>query len=251
MRQYVKLGCQMVDLKDAQLVVADGTAELEYDPKIYESTTTKDIVFLVAEDHEADQQMLKLADDTEKDVRRFKKPATPSILRETLFPGHSKVIQSSVSSSNGDVSEPVNSPEQIDAQGRVIPLDQDRPTGQKVARFDQKSLDRTNSSRHSSRWKPHNIPVEEAVASLSLGDYFSARRNNRLARTPSSSGSAQLSAHSELSSPDPSLSAEMTSGHKEIKEAPRKIKVLIVEDNMINRKILVKILASKLVSLTT
>ncbi len=73
-RQYIKLGCEMVDIQQAELIVADGTVELAFNPDLLNESQTKDIVFLVKDDHEADERMLSLEKRKNKKVRRFKKP---------------------------------------------------------------------------------------------------------------------------------------------------------------------------------
>ena len=130
-------------------------------------------------------------------------------------------------------------------------------------------------ARLSQLWKPKNMAVEDAVACLSLGDYANSHRRTSLTRTPSlasgSSYQASSNASSEPGTPkagseaDPTeladRDADFDEPRQKIREAQReafepeeeepeleKLKVLVVEDNRINRKILVKILTLKAVS---
>ena len=124
--------------------------------------------------------------------------------------------------------------------------------------------------------------MEEAIANLCLGDYFSSCKKWMLKRSPSrgsetssisyrdkdssvgdEDGTPATSYEEHMSAPlaVPDLEsgvgadvgieqqrAEMVlQDDKEEEEV--KVKVLVVEDNMINRKIMVKILSTKLVSI--
>ena len=134
----------------------------------------------------------------------------------------------------------------------------------------------------SGNWKPKGMCMEEAIANLCLGDYFSSCKKWMLKRSPSrgsetssisyrdkdssvgdEDGTPATSYEEHMSAPlaVPDLEsgvgadvgieqqrAEMVlQDDKEEEEV--KVKVLVVEDNMINRKIMVKILSTKLVSI--
>jgi hypothetical protein len=129
-------------------------------------------------------------------------------------------------------------------------------------------------------WKPKGMCMEEAIANLCLGDYFSSCKRWMLKRTPSRGSETSSIAHSQKESSvgdddgtpatsyEEHLSAppgvpDYNDGHKDVgieqqaselvlqeeEKEEVKVKVLVVEDNMINRKIMVKILSTKLVSL--
>lgn len=317
--QFKKLGCHVVSHKEAELVIADGSIEesAEEGCEFVKSTSAKDIVYLVNHEHEANPDVVTLQRQGRKLVRRFRKPITPSILRESLFPGQSKVIQSTLTGAGGNSQSSISSPEQVDEHGHSqMELDgHGRP--RLKAHFSDIPLRRaagharsasgsigdgaTPSSsivpvtsptpdnvstcyivqRLASLWKPRNMDIEEAVASLSLGDYFSShRRNSTLARTPSNASSApstpsmtsneydimspmdstgrrsgkRVSLPSETDTDDQRTDTleqqpDRAEEHHDAPEPDVPVKVLVVEDNMVNRKILVRILSSKLVSL--
>jgi hypothetical protein len=128
--------------------------------------------------------------------------------------------------------------------------------------------------------------MEEAIANLCLGDYFSSCKRWMLKRTPSRGSETSSVTHSlrdssiaddegtpgtsydeHMSAPLdvplhddeegrlPAKNADLGIEHQEaelvLQEEEKeevKVKVLVVEDNMINRKIMVKILSTKLVS---
>ncbi|ORY25636.1 hypothetical protein BCR39DRAFT_600069 [Naematelia encephala] len=262
-RQYKKLGCQIVPLEEAELVIADGwLEEQEQGREMLEQSRTDDIVFLVTPDHEASQSIVDLEQSLNKAVRRFRKPATPSILREALFPNHSDSITAEILQASGVKHMSINLPDEMDQHGQEITHD-----AKPRAKFDEATLSKANNPTSSflqrgfgTIWKPKGMPVEDAVACLCLGDYFSSRR-----RGPSGSGGGTpaSSAHEHESTDDTpnAIGSEfsgLTSPHDttyltpssesepEPEPEPEMIKVLVVEDNMVNRKILVKILSTKL-----
>lgn len=278
---FVKLGCHMVSLEEAEVVVLDGRME-EAGPSAGERSlhhwldriSARDIVILVSEDHEADPEVLALERDLGKRIRRYRKPITPTILREILFPNHADQVTAQISTEQGTVEEPINSPDKIDAHGNGMNTNGPSKSG---IRFDEDTIHVKRPCRLKSAisgfgqlWKPKGMEVEEAVASLCLGDYFSSRRKASLARTLSNGSassrgksstttptlvSGEFSDLTSVSTPATSTSAQMEGtpnsfddgDYVTIVEAePEHIKVMVVEDNMINRKILVKILSTKL-----
>jgi hypothetical protein len=260
-RQFEKLGCSIVPIEEAELVVADGVIEqYEAGKAILENSNTDDVVFVVPEEHEADPEVIELERRLGKNVRRFRKPTTPSILREALFPGHSQVIASETSTPTGKVTEDVNAPDQVDAHGKIIrhgshASKSAASRGHSKASWGagthqswssvqspQSPLPRATPSPRSVENRPFRtgMDVEDAVASLSLGDYFSSRRVTH-AHTPKGSPSG---AGPVVKTPGTDGGG---SGTAMPVAAQERITVMVVEDNTINRKILVKILSNKLV----
>jgi len=265
---FVKMGCHIASLEDAEVVVLDGRME-EAGPEAGERSLYhwldkiggRDIVILVAEDHEAHPDVLARERECGKQIRRYRKPITPTILREILFPDHSLQITAKIETAGGgSYDEPVNSPEKVDAHGNELKAG---------LRFDESTIDVQRPCRLSaamtgisSLWKPKGMPVEEAVASLCLGDYFSSRRKGTRSNSNSSVHSRDKSFEStptlvsgEFSDVNstPAMSMNTPSDDRdemdfdpEPEPEPENIKVMVVEDNMINRKILVKILSTKL-----
>ena len=313
-RQYSKLGCDIVNPKVADLIIANGRMEeVEDGTELLNETPSRDIVYLVDREHDAHPDVLALERTLGKSVRRFRKPATPSILRETLFPGHSKAILAEIPTKDGVTQSSINSPDRIDSHGRASISNSltgiataaaaERPK----THFSDAALQRPAShngkptpealvaseietgkanscpivARLAAFWKPRNMDVEDAVACLSLGDYMSSRRTRMSLARESSNGSSDATSTPTLGSHDyeigtassttPGLSetdptddemdgeqdedevdekvmAENEEMEPGVRSEPEPVKVLVVEDNMVNRKILVKILSSKLVS---
>lgn len=277
---FVKLGCHVTSLDDAEVVVLDGRLE-EAGPSLNERSlyywldkiAAEDIVILVTADHEAHPEVLRREREFGKKIRRYRKPVTPTILREILFPNHAhRIVAEIPTSDGGSVERSINSPDKIDAHGNELNANgQPKGPGNNI-HFDDSAIPvkrpckiTTAISGFSALWKPKGMPVEEAVASLCLGDYFSSRRKTSLARTPSNTSSQHSRDKSFASTPTlvsaefpysdqtstPALSAttpldDQNDIDLEAEPEPENIKVMVVEDNMINRKILVKILASKL-----
>lgn len=300
--QYSKLGCELVDKDQADLVVLNGRVEETVEGvDIIKGIRAKDVVFLVGVEHEAHSDVLRVEQESGKTIRRFRKPATPSILRESLFPGQSKALVAETSSNHGGTKRAsINSPEQVNEHGRTASISNtlvgssvsgDKPRthfAAPVVVSDQLEIDKPATStppyfcpiidRFASLWKPRKMDVEEAVACLSLGDYFSSRKRSSLHRVPSNASSSnapttptldshELDSTSRLGTPqmgsdvDPAdvrgsmdleSPMELPGGKEEVEEVEEEpeelVKVMVVEDNMVNRKILVKILSSKLVS---
>jgi CheY-like chemotaxis protein len=274
---FDKLGCHLVSIEEAEVVVLDGRME-EAAPSAGERSLYHwldkiggtDIVVLVAEDHEAHPDVLSRSRQLGKQIRRYRKPITPTILREILFPNHASRVTARIDTPQGSFDQAINSPDQIDAHGNELNTN---GTPKANIRFDESTIEVKRPCRLSSAisglsslWKPKGMPVEEAVASLCLGDYFSSRRKASLARTISNTSSQSrdksLASTPTLESFDPDVTStpatsfttqmdtpsEERDYSMEIQETvePEHIKVMVVEDNMINRKILVKILSTKL-----
>ena len=298
--QYTKLGCELVDREHADLAILHGHVEETLEGVgILQDTSANDIVFLVGAEHDAHPDVLLQEQQSGKTVRRFRKPATPSILRETLFPGQSKAILAEVPSKYGVRKTSINAPEQVSSHGRtastgtLVGSDKDLKPRPHFADDDLPKLVLQKGSagpstpmetasgtwakaacpivsRLASLWKPpRNMDVEEAVACLSLGDYFGSRRRGSLRRVPSNATSdaastptiGSLDTDMTPSFDTPQLGSD-GSQMKDVEETPMTeleeqeieppeeiVKVLVVEDNVVNRKILVRILSSKLVCL--
>ena len=271
---FVKLGCHVTTLEEAEVVILDGRME-EASPSSGELSLynwldkieAEDIVILVNTDHEADPKVLSREHELGKKIRRYRKPITPTILREILFPGHARRVTAEITTRQGTFQQAINSPDTIDAHGNKnkksgIQFDDSAITVKRPGAM-SKAI-----SGFSSYWKPKGMAVEEAVASLCLGDYFSSRRTSTLARTVSntssgrsrdksqssfvstptlvSAGSFDLTSTSAMSATTPLTDQDDTDMEQRAEAEPENIKVMVVEDNMINRKILVKILSSKL-----
>ena len=278
---FIKMGCHIATLEDAELVVLDGRME-EAAPESGERSLHhwldkiggKDIVILVAEDHEAHPEVLAREREFGKQIRRYRKPITPTILREILFPDHARQITAQIKTPEGTFDEPVNSPDRIDAHGNEI---NSNGTPKAGLRFDESTIEVKRPCRLSSAitgisqlWKPKGMPVEEAVASLCLGDYFSSRRKASLARSTSNTSDQSrersfgstptlvsgdfsdtnstpaMSMTTQMDTPSDGIYGVENEFDLEPAPEPENIKVMVVEDNMINRKILVKILSTKL-----
>jgi len=232
-------------------VVEGRHEETELGVDLIQKAKAVEIVFLVSNDHEANPMVTKLERKLGKRIRRFRKPATPSILRESLFPGQSKAIRSEVPTAKGTRRISISSPDEVNEHGNV---------SMPKTHFDEESMrsppgrPRGLMSGLSQLWKPNGQTVEDAVASLCLGDYFSSRLRTSLVRTPSNASSIQGSSNeaatpisqSEEAIDTPPTESQPDSSATEAEPEP--IKVLVVEDNKINRKILVKILSTKIAS---
>ncbi|KAL7423038.1 hypothetical protein Q5752_002337 [Cryptotrichosporon argae] len=256
-RQYTKLGCTLVDVEQAELVVADGSLQQEVGAvrallEVVPNGTN--VVFLTAEDPDVPAELAELVELVRKRdlcVRQFKKPATPSHLRESLYPGQARTL------ARAGHGEAVSTP----SEGRRTHF-APAPVGERNGNGNGGEAAHTPSSAGAS-WRPKGVCVEEAVASLCLGDYFSSRRKpsqstHGLARTLSNGSSTRdgtRDSASYASTPTRSVGTPGTddadfddaeADHADDRPRPEQVKVLVVEDNMINRKILVKILSSKL-----
>jgi signal transduction histidine kinase len=273
---FVKMGCHLVSVEDAEVVVLDGRMEEAAPDKgehsLYhwlDKIGGKDIVILVAEDHEAHPDVLARERECRKQIRRYRKPITPTILREILFPDHSRQVTAKIpTTEGGSYEQPINSPDKIDAHGNEMKSSGSTKSG---LRFDESTIEVKRPCRLSSAitgisqlWKPKGMAVEEAVASLCLGDYFSSRRKGSLSRTTSNTSSherdksidstptlvsgefSDINSTPAMSMNTPSDDHGEMEYESEPETEPENIKVMVVEDNMINRKILVKILSTKL-----
>lgn len=241
-KQYRDLGCDIVDVEDAELVVADCGLE-EHPTGLMElaQVDAPEVVILAAT-HEDEYNVVASMTTPNRRVRRVMKPVTPTIIRQTL-------------------STPVSSAPPTPGDGTEI-----RPRLR--THFDSAALARPGGNPQTPTgamsWKPKGVCVEEAVASLCLGDYFSSRQ--RLYRASSGSSSNPLDTSSDTDgvrtdTPSNFTASDIDSRYTaqsstpvttpdedprevvvEKKPVPAKTQVLVVEDNIINRKILVKIL---------
>ncbi|WWC62667.1 uncharacterized protein I303_105264 [Kwoniella dejecticola CBS 10117] len=324
-RQYAKLGCEIVtDIQQAQLVIACG--KVEEDAEVFEreisgkTLNTHDIVFLIADDHQASPQVLELEKQRGYEVRRFKRPTKPSILRETLFPNHSVRLQelADADDENGDHTTvrppprkgkgaemetlkdqqtgPINTPHLMSPDGRDIgePFEENGDKGKlqqgdmsrqsRDAKLRDKNIGGTDSylGRNKNTVGPQNparkvdyaigpldsrADIEDMVADLSLGMDPSVKPKQQKTPIRTREGECDSELPDAVSTEDAkeiengSLDPESQINSKSVSNAkaePKvkvkdkdKIKVLVVEDNKINRTILVKILSGKLPSFNT
>jgi CheY-like chemotaxis protein len=268
-RQYTQLGCEIVSIPDAELIIANGDVEeTETGKLLMEGARTDEIIFLVQPGHEPNPDVLDEAKRYSRNVRRIPKPVTPSVIRQTLgrhrahvgFPTspvqrHRDGPRSSISSTPEPSSKEAPTPGTPNLSA---------PSTVKVVKDEDYFRKRPGLfGGFSQLWKPKGMCPEEAIACLSLGDYFSSRRRGTLHRTPSTGSSGRNSSIGDDSSTpatshsglfdlprDNGFSTPVTPNETEPEPTPEppRIKVLVVEDNMINRKILVRILSTKLVS---
>ena len=235
MRQYRKLGCEIVPIEEAELVVMDGQQEeSKLGAENMQKIKTEDIVLLIKQGHEADPSITQLEHQLGRKVRRFRKPVTPSILRESLFPDHARDIKVEIHDANASLESTISTPDHCDAHGDSSKVESKSPSGHNESQNHTGRPTRSKSSL-SQVWKPKGMLVEDAVACLSLGDYFPSHPIPSLLRS-SSPPSAESPSHTPLT----------PAGAK-----PVVTNVLVVEDNMINRKILVKILSASTVHSTS
>ncbi|WVW84762.1 hypothetical protein I302_106797 [Kwoniella bestiolae CBS 10118] len=315
-RQYAKIGCEIVtNAEDAQLVVAFGGIEenREQAEELFQRAHTQDIVFLITNEHSAHEDVLELEKEMNLQVRRFKRPMNPSILRETLFPNHSERLRNMFDEENDGEkvqvdSGAINTPHLMSPEGN----DQGRPSDQRKKHASPVSGDLNSFGRpdwsfppgdHSAKKdtqyaskggsgnrNPSNMKLEEAMASLSTGEYFPSvspkqkyKQELELAQSPVEHGdndttpktedtepnrrhpvtTEQASEREASSFPDTaSTSITSDSGPSSVNvplsgrngtgdgksEAKANVKVLVVEDNKINRTLLVKLLQKQIVS---
>lgn len=248
-RQYAKIGCEIVPVDEADLVIADGS--LEDTPSglgQLARLTAPEVVILAGVDDEALPPAAEMS-SPERRIRRLLKPVTPALIRDTL-------ARTPVASTPTDATP---NPAEPRLRAHFADVDTTEPHTPGSS---------NSNSGPAMAWKPRGVCVEEAVASLCLGDYFSSR--NRLSRASSngSSGMASgplLDTTSSIESRGPtetegspwlrSSTSPVTTPSDEALDLvtpppatpePHHTKVLVVEDNVINRKILVKILSAAL-----
>lgn len=222
-RTYRKLGHSVVaDPKDADLVVVEGTLALTPEGMAMLSAMPADLVLFVGEDAApfANTIAMLSQDPPGRTVRVLKEPLTPAALAHSAASAAAELT-------------PV--PEIVTEDG----------------------------------WRPKN--VAESIAALCLGDYFSSRRSARPPPPTASSSSVPSSARTSASSTSGTAATPPSppSSHSSPSPATRYLipeysplfegdedpalpppaevtSVLVVEDNVINRKILVKILRQAL-----
>jgi hypothetical protein len=84
-RQYALMGCEIVSVPDADLIIADGEVEeMDTGKSLMEGATTDEIVFLTLPGHDPHIQVVEAAARYGKKVKRIAKPVTPSVVRKTL-----------------------------------------------------------------------------------------------------------------------------------------------------------------------
>ena len=192
-RQIAKLGAQNVLPSQAELVIANGHIEESAirGRALIDSTSAAEIVFCVSQSHEPHARSTELF--AGKSVRRLKKPITPSLLREVLFSDRADLDYPSVKLRSSFVSPDTSSP---DGEGaKVVRCGEARAESQ--VRFES-SPSATNTTQDAegaarcpvvaglySAWKPKNVPAEDAIACLSLGNYINSRLLSTPSRTPS------------------------------------------------------------------
>ena len=267
-RQFAILGAQVVPASEAELIVANGHMEESAirGRALASSTPASSFVFYVADGHEPHPEVVDLLGN--RSVRRFQKPVTPSLIREALFPGQTKLQNTMAKTSRpplarSEASSNSLGDKEVVQPGKTIPESKLKAHFEPGASFQQPPIDAKGTTncpivaKLCSFWKPKNLPVEDAVACLSLGDYINSHRRNTLVRTPSlGSSNAPSSTGSLPETPRPGSEADpdevemydASPDEVDLAHEPETVKVLVVEDNRINRKILVKLLSSKAVS---
>lgn len=213
-RQYALLGAEICSLAEAELVVANGDAEKDL--------PAEEVIFLVAPDHLPPATLARSSK-----YRWIAKPVTPSVLRQSLRPR-----------------DPPHASPSLDRRSSTVGIHTRNPSVEERPKVE------STTSTLARAWKPNTMLPEEAIACLSLGDYVSSRRR-AIPRTPSMSslGMSQEGETTPATSASGFLDTPLSKETETESEAPyQPMKVLVVEDNMINRKILVRILSTKLVS---
>ncbi|WRT67849.1 uncharacterized protein IL334_004823 [Kwoniella shivajii] len=273
-RQYTKLGCISTDVSKAELVVAFGEVEENYREAkdLLEECETDDIVFLISDNHLADQSVIVLEKKLNKKVRRFKRPTNPSILRETLFPNHSKRLKEMFEQeTDADTdADSINTPHLMSPEGDD--MGKPGPDGRSPSFFRQMLAPGAGSDASSSRSSKNSsqshtsLNLTNAIAALALGDRLA--HNSSSSRQGESNGSENSTPlgntpreeaenpFSPTEHPKSATTTTTTSSSSSAVQSPTnqyiprqpmdKVKVLVVEDNKINRTILVKILKTNL-----
>ncbi|GMK57489.1 hypothetical protein CspeluHIS016_0403230 [Cutaneotrichosporon spelunceum] len=260
-RQYTSLGCDVVPVADADLVIMDGGFESDdMAPSVLAAISASEVVVFEAEDDKP--ALVSLPPEVR--LRRLRKPATPSALRLTLARTPTRVC---TESNSNDAASGRSRPLRLHFDSDSISRSEKSSQPDKEEKVGNKSSVSKASKGLSAifGWKSRGMCVEEAVASLCLGDYFSSRGRPRLPSGASTGSSGSFPATSSedaatdpLGSPgaasvlsSPWLGTESTPLTTPSDDAPaiappaptpHPMTVLVVEDNMVNRKILVRIL---------
>jgi hypothetical protein len=182
-RQYALLGCEIVSVPDADLIIADGEVEeMDTGKLLMEGATTDEIIFLTLPGHDPHIQVVEAAARYGKKVKRIAKPVTPSVVRKTLALHRTHVALSAAVDHN--THDPDSSPDSSTLDSLAKEKDTWPSTstlglagadnGAQVKNKDESRPDLIGSI--SSLWKPKEMCAEDAIACLSLGDYFSSRR---------------------------------------------------------------------------
>jgi CheY-like chemotaxis protein len=266
-RQYAGLGCDIVPAAEADLIIMDGGFETDdIAPSVLSAIKASEVVVFETDGDKPGP--ITLPSTTE--LRRLHKPVTPSLIRSTLS---RTPPRASLESNNTDSAVGRPRPLRLHFDSESIARSEksfSQPDKEEKAVTTPKTVCKTTKGLSTLfGWKSRGMCVEEAVASLCLGDYFSSRGRPRLpsgASTGSSGSSFPATSPSEdtlgdtdpLASPglgstpsSPWLGTESTPVTTPSDEAPvtvppaptpHPMTVLVVEDNMVNRKILVRIL---------
>ncbi|KAK8858668.1 hypothetical protein IAR55_002897 [Kwoniella newhampshirensis] len=272
-RQYEKLGCDVTSVQEAELVVANGAVEEneEEGRDMLHLATTDDIVYLVAEEHEANSSVVQLSSELNKYVRRYRKPATPSVLRESLFENHSSRLRKHFGNGANHHSQSINTPDSLDRHGKVKDRRQSQEerkandTGKDFDTMTPYSSDDFPSRHPLSDQSPSVIPksisvtLEDKVTTLRIDDYFTSkplRQKSSAMSSGATSSNESAAIVSVLTQEDrtpganggsqSSQSSNTDAGSEADDAIDPEVNVLVVEDNVINRKILVRLLTSKM-----
>ena len=206
-----RLGTEVVDLNDAEIVIANGTLEEQKEGLELLSRHRK-IVYLVFADHSPLPEIVDLQEKLHIDVRRLKKPVTSWTTREALR-NQTNSLDTLQNTSTGTSAPNSSTTRAIDCRTRD-PWD-----------------------------RSPQADTDDVIASLALGEAPDGHsrstdaRVGQLSRQPSSAPPA--SGLPGKDDPVPVNNTPLT--------APSTldaVNILVVEDNLLNRKILVKLLQS-------
>ena len=258
-RQYDKLGCELTtDLQAADLVVVDGRQQ--DDDAAFADTLarirTNDIVILVDDAYCApSQSAIAPEEHNGKKIRCLRKPITPALLQESLSPGSTSVGAVPQPGRLNSVSASKDEPNVLQAAEPTQDEGPWRHDHMPPRRSSFSGGEQVVRGMSDTSWVPPGSSLADAVATLSLGN-LPARR-----RRPSSSSPPSNTQPPVLETPLPSVSVfdfgsnetGLTSPEPRAEPARRAgtagtgvvVTVLVVEDNLINRKILVKLLAKE------
>lgn len=278
-RQYTSLGCDIVPAKEADLIVMDGGYETDLTaPSVLAGINASEVVVFETEGDTQVTAPIPLPSTTR--LRRLHKPITPTLIRATLSRTAARLATNDEGAGTpGDSISGRRRPLKLHFDSESIARSEqssqpDKDADKAVALPTPKSAGGKETKGFSLfGWKSRGMCVEEAVASLCLGDYFSSRgRATRHSSSNESSGSSfattpptdDVTVSSLEPDADPFASPGLTStvsspwlgtdatsvttpSDEAPPPAPRALtpqptKVLVVEDNMVNRKILVRIL---------
>lgn len=258
-RQYGRLGCAITtDLQEADLVVLDGRQEDRSAlADILARVRTDDVVILVCHDYRTTPIAIAAEIQSGKQIRRLRKPITPALVQESLSPGSTSVGAVRGPSRSRSGSNPNG--ESRSRSGGGAGAERPAGEGQRTDHLKQRRSSFSGGEQvvrgvSDTSWVPTGLSLEDAIATLSLGNLPAKRR--RSARSSSASTTSTpavpdvsvptdpVLALDELgfTSPDPPEEPPTSVGTAGSAGAGV-VTVLVVEDNLINRKILVRLLA--------